>query len=168
MKLIFKSSTLIFSLLLLGCGGKEERKKDGFSVERAKTTVERPAEVPVADAVPASQRIDLANKGVGPIKSLAFSLEIDQALAAEGKKIYDQMCLACHRPDKKFIGPAPKGIFERRTPEWVMNMILNPETMIKEDPLARDLLREFNGAPMANQHLTEDQARAVLEYFKTL
>jgi hypothetical protein len=78
------------------------------------------------------------------------------------------MCTACHKPDKKFIGPAPKGILERRSPEWVMNMILNPEVMIKEDPLTEELLKEFNGAPMANQNLKEDEARAVLEYFRTL
>ncbi|WP_340154151.1 c-type cytochrome, partial [uncultured Winogradskyella sp.] len=81
---------------------------------------------------------------------------------------YTKMCTACHKADKKFIGPAPTGILSRRSPEWVMNMILNPEEMIKQDPLAQDLLLEFNGAPMANQHLTEEEARAVLEYFRTL
>ena len=49
-----------------------------------------------------------------------------------------------------------------------MNMILNPEQMVKEDPLAKELLIEFNGSPMANQGLTEEDARAVLEYFRTL
>jgi hypothetical protein len=49
-----------------------------------------------------------------------------------------------------------------------MNMILNPEVMIKKDPIAKKLLDEFDGAPMANQNLTEDQARQVLEYFRTL
>ena len=76
--------------------------------------------------------------------------------------------MACHRIGKKFIGPPPNGILARRSPEWVMNMILNPEVMVKEDPLAKDLLQEFNGAPMANQGLTEEQARSVLEYFRTL
>jgi mono/diheme cytochrome c family protein len=94
--------------------------------------------------------------------------EIDQAMAAEGKKAYDQLCLACHRIGKKFIGPSPNDILKRRTPEWVMNMILNPEVMVKEDALAKDLMIEFNGSPMANQNLTEEQARAVLEYFRTL
>ncbi len=167
MKTGIKSVALLFSLLLMACGGKEG-KKEGSSVERAKTTTEKPAEAPAADATPASQRINLTDKGIGPIKSVTLAPEIDQALAAKGKETYDQMCMACHKPDKKFIGPAPKGILERRTPEWVMNMILNPEVMIKEDPLAKDLLQEFNGAPMANQHLTEEQARAVLEYFRTL
>ena len=47
-------------------------------------------------------------------------------------------------------------------------MILNPEVMVKEDPVAKALLIEFNGSPMANQGLTEDEARKILEYFRTL
>jgi hypothetical protein len=40
--------------------------------------------------------------------------------------------------------------------------------MVQQNPLAKDLMVEFNGSPMANQGLTEAQARAVLEYFRTL
>lgn len=168
MKIVLKSFTLVFSLLVLSCGGKEEKKKDGFQVERQKSTTEEPVMSSETNTLKPSERIDLESKGVGPITSLTLNDEIDQALATEGKKVYDQMCLACHRVGKKFIGPAPNGLLERRTPEWIMNMILNPEVMVKEDPLARELLIEFNGSPMANQGLTEEQARAVLEYFRTL
>lgn len=166
MKLVFKSVAVIFTLLLMSCGGKEEKKKDGFSVKR-KAETEKKVETP-ASTEKASERVDLASKGVGPVKSIEIAETIDDTLVAEGKKVYDQMCLACHRIGKKFIGPAPDGILERRSPEWVMNMILNPEGMVKEDALAKELLIEFNGSPMANQGLTEDQARAVLEYFRTL
>ena len=48
-----------------------------------------------------------------------------------------------------------------------MNMILNPDVMVKENANARQLLMEYT-APMANQNLTEEEARAVLEYFRTL
>lgn len=168
MKIILKSSAVLFSVLMMSCGGKEEKKKEGFSVDRAKTTTEQPAPEPVATDVKPSETVDLTNKGLGPITSLTLSAEVDQEMAKKGEGIYNQMCLACHRVDKKFIGPAPKGVLERRSPEWVMNMILNPEVMVKEDPLAKALLAEFNGAPMANQGLTEEQARAVLEYFRTL
>ena len=168
MKIILKSSAVLFSVLMMGCGGKEEKKKEGFSVDRAKTTTEQPTPAPAADAAKASETVDLSNKGIGPITSLTLAPEVDQAMAKKGEEIYNKMCLACHRVDKKFIGPAPKGVLERRSPEWVMNMILNPEVMVKEDPLAKALLAEFNGAPMANQGLTEEQARAVLEYFRTL
>ena len=147
---------------------KRRKEKEGFSVDRTKAT-EKPAEIaPVTNVVPASTRIDLSNKGVGPITAVTLDSEIEEAIAKKGEEVYNQMCLACHRVGKKFIGPAPNGILERRSPEWVMNMILNPEGMVKEDALARDLLQEFNGAPMANQGLTEEQARSVLEFFRTL
>ncbi|WP_299532696.1 cytochrome c [Ulvibacterium sp.] len=159
---------LLFVLILLGCGGKEEKKQDGFSIERKKATTEKQVEPPATNQVKASERIDLTSKGVGPIDSITLDAEIDQAMAAQGEEVFNQMCMACHRVGKKFIGPAPNGILEKRTPEWVMNMILNPEVMVKEDPLAKDLLVEFNGSPMANQSLSEEQARAILEYFRTL
>lgn len=99
---------------------------------------------------------------------MTLAEEIDQAMATKGAEVYKKMCTACHKPTKKFIGPAPIGSLERRTPEWIMNMILDPEGMVKNDPLAKALLIEFNGSPMANQNLTEEEARAVLEYFRTL
>lgn len=168
MKIILKSSAVLFSVLMMGCGGKEEKKKEGFSVDRAKPATEQAAPAPTTSDVKPSETVDLTNKGVGPITSVSLAAEIDQEMAKKGEEVYNQMCLACHKVDKKFIGPAPKGILERRSPEWVMNMILNPEVMVKEDPLAKALLGEFNGAPMANQSLTEEQARAVLEFFRTL
>lgn len=116
----------------------------------------------------ASSRVDLSTKGVGPVRNLALPDTIDRALALRGKHIYEENCTLCHKPDEKFIGPAPAGILERRTPEWVMNMILAPELMLKEDSLAMDLFLEYNGSPMANQQLTEQEARAILEYFRTL
>ena len=168
MKILVKSGAFLFMALLLSCGGKEEKKEEGFQVQRQKSTTEKVDTQSTVNTVKPSERVDLTNKGVGPIKSLTLNDDIDTALSEEGKAVFEQMCLACHRVGKKFIGPAPNGILERRTPEWVMNMILNPEVMVKEDPLAKELLMEFNGSPMANQSLTEEQARAVLEYFRTL
>ena len=49
-----------------------------------------------------------------------------------------------------------------------MNIILDPEGMVKNDPLAKSLLKEFNGSPMVNQNLTEKQALAILEYIRSL
>lgn len=108
------------------------------------------------------------NIGVGPIGVFELPTEIDQTMVESGKVAYEAKCTACHKPDKDFIGPSPKGIMERRTAAWVMNMIMDPEGMIKKDPIAKQLLIKFNGAPMANQNLTEEEARAVLEYFRTL
>ncbi len=153
------------AILLVGCGGKEENKKEPFTLKKQTNTENK---VEANKNTKPSEIIDLTNKGIGPIKSLELPAEIDQAMAATGEEVYKRMCTACHRPDKKFIGPAPLGVLERRTPEWIMNMILNPEEMLKDDPLAKALFVEFNGAPMANQNLTQEEARAILEYFRTL
>lgn len=166
MKTTLKLMTILFVTLLLSCGGKEEKKKEGFSYQKKAPTEQ--ATTSKAEKVPASKTIDLTNKGIGPIKSITLGTEIDQSMATHGADVFKKMCTACHRADKKFIGPAPKNILERRTPEWVMNMVLNPEEMTQKDPLAKELLIEFNGSPMANQNLSEDDARAVLEYFRTL
>jgi mono/diheme cytochrome c family protein len=108
------------------------------------------------------------NNGIGPIKAFTLPAEMDDALVTDGKLLYEAKCTACHKIDKKFIGPSPKDILTRRNPAWIMNMILNPEEMIQMDPIAKQLLVEANGAPMANQNLTEPEARAILEYFRSL
>lgn len=165
MKTTLKILPLLFTVFLLHCGGKEEKKTESFTYEKPEVKTQTPVK---EEVVPASKKIDLTNKGVGPVTSVSLSAEVDQALAAHGAEVFKNMCTACHRPDKKFIGPAPTGILDRRTPEWIMNMILNPEEMVQKDPLAKELLIEFNGSPMANQNLSQEDARAVLEYFRTL
>lgn len=107
----------------------------------------------------------LSDKGVGPISELSLD-EIDQVLVSTGKAVFEAKCTACHKMDKRFVGPQLRGVTERRSPEWIMNMILDPDRMVKENKIARDLLGEYL-APMANQSLTKDEARAVLEYFRT-
>ena len=155
------------AFLLIGCGGKTEKKEEGFSVDRTKAS-EKVEEAPKTDEVPASQRITLDNKGVGQIKDITLNPEIDQAMADEGAALFKTNCTACHKVDKRFIGPKMQGILERRSPEWVMNMILDPKLMTEQDRCAKDLLVEFNGAAMANQNLTVEQTRSLLEYFRTL
>lgn len=167
MKIVFRSLALVFSLALLSCGGKEE-KKEGFSVDRSKTTEKAAETAPATNEVPASQRITLDDKGVGQIKDITLDPEINMEMAAAGEEIYKTNCTACHKLDKRFIGPSPKGIMERRSPEWIMNMILDPKLMTEQDRCAKDLLIEFNGAAMANQNLTVEETRSILEYFRTL
>ena len=173
-----KSLKLTLSALaitaLVSCNGGSGNGQNNNASDNAATPA-APAETPAAPtetpAAPAGgANVDLSNKGIGPVKTVNPPLAAtpDQALAEKGKELFKINCTACHKPTKKFIGPAPKGILERRAPEWVMNMILNPEEMIAKDPIAKQLLAEANGAPMANQHLNEEQARAILEYFRTI
>jgi len=144
-------------LTISSCGGGSE----------SQDTTDDQSPQSMVNTESADESDTMSNKGIGPVTSITLG-PVDQAMADEGKVIYDQMCTACHKANEKFIGPAPAGIMSRRSPEWIMNMILNPEQMVREDPIAKQLLVEYNMAPMANQGLTEEQARKILEYFRTL
>ncbi len=104
--------------------------------------------------------------GVGPVSGISLGA-INQAWVTEGEALFKNKCSSCHRPTKKYVGPAPKGVLSRRNPAWIMNMILNPEKMVAEDPVAKELLTRYL-APMANQSLNQDEARKILEFFRTL
>jgi mono/diheme cytochrome c family protein len=105
-------------------------------------------------------------KGIGPVTHVDIPATIDAALVAKGKTIFEGKCTPCHNADEtKKVGPGLKGVTERRKPEWIMNMILNPSEMTQKDPQAMELLATYL-APMANQNLTEEEARSILEYFR--
>ena len=157
-----KSLALLFVLALVtACGPKKEKKK---SFEYKRTTTEKKAEKKEVEKA----AVNLENQGIGPIKSMNFEAEIIQALADEGAGIFKQKCTACHMTDRKLIGPAMKGIYDRRSPAWVMNMILNPTEMLTKDETAIALLKEYNNVMMLNQNLSQEETRALAEYFRTL
>lgn len=132
-------------LFLIGCsGGGNENKRKPIPVKKATT--------PTSVEVKLVTAVELG--------------EIDETLAAEGKESYKRNCTSCHKLGKKLIGPALKGVTERRKPEWIMNMIMNPEYMTANDPIAKKLLEEYI-APMANQSIKEPEARAILEFLRT-
>lgn len=165
-----KKTVLVLAILsfafLYSCGdGGSKKETEKITIGQGR---EDSQEATKPDKSPDGPIIDMSNKGIGPIKALELPETIDMEMVARGQESFKIKCMACHKPDKRFVGPAPTGILERRSPEWIMNMILNPEGMVKEDPIAKQLLIEFNGSPMANQNLTEEEARAVLEYFRTL
>lgn len=168
MKNSIKLIVLALAISISSCGDKEKKEKDNVSLgDYENVTETEKSQESTDDQVKPSERVDLTTKGVGPIKELTLTSEIDEQLAAKGKGIFDNKCSICHKLDIRFIGPSLAGITEKRSPEWIMNMILNPEEMVQKDPLAKEVLIEFNGAPMANQGLSEDEARSILEYLRT-
>lgn len=141
-----------FALTLFSC---KDQASQSNSYTPEKTTTTQISSIP-------------KGSGIGPIKAFRLPETVDSVLADKGKAIFRQKCTACHMPDTKLVGPALKGIVEKRRPEWIMNMILNPVEMLQKDPEAKVLLKEFNNVPMTNQNIPEDEARALLEYFRTL
>ena len=154
MKLKFLT-ILALVVIMSSCGG--EKAKEEVAKDPAKQDVVKEKELDKIDP--------MKDKGVGPIKSITLG-DIDEALVAKGKEVFKLKCTACHKITKRFVGPPLKGVTQRQTPEWIMNMILNPEVMVVENAKAKELLKEYS-APMANQNLTEEEARAILEYFRT-
>ena len=149
-------TAVLVSLTIFQC--KQKEVKGAFSFAKQEKL----------EQLPASKIVNLENKGVGPIDTVIIAEEIDEEMARRGQVVYEQKCNACHKVGTTFIGPPPNGILKRRTPEWVMNMILNPAEMLQKDSLAKALFMEFNGQLMTNQQVAEEEARAILEYFRTL
>jgi cytochrome c5 len=134
----FPALTLLLALGLAACGGSDA--PDAAAPAPAAPTVELP----------------VSSVDVGPI---------DVALATEGQGIYETRCTTCHKMDSRYIGPPLGDVAARREPEWIMNMILAPEKMLQSDADAQALLAEYS-VPMTNQNLSEDEARAILEYLR--
>ena len=104
--------------------------------------------------------------GIGPITAPVTLGAVDQALAAEGLKVFEQKCSACHKMGERYVGPALADVTRRRSSAFIMNMALNPLGMIEKHPETKKLLAEYLIA-MPNQNLTPEQARQVLEYLRT-
>lgn len=143
-----KASLLVAALVvvgLVGCTKKESAPAAGGGEQKA--------------AAPAASA-----KGIGPVTDLkieGFSAE----LAGKGKAAFDAKCAACHKIEERYVGPALKGVTQRRAPEWIMNMIMNPVEMTQKDPQAQALLAEFL-TQMTFQNVSQDETRAILEYFR--
>lgn len=106
------------------------------------------------------------DKGVGPVKDLKLG-PVDKKLASEGQQLFSTKCVACHSLDQQIIGPPLRNVTKRRTPEYVMNMILNPANMEKDDPVTRDVHKKYLATPMTDQGFTQDQAKSLLEYLRS-
>jgi cytochrome c551/c552 len=146
---------LLTTLLAAGCGGKQSE----------------PAATNTASAPPSSATGTTGTTtvpAVSPYDSGPRAAEspVNKAQAELGEKLFQTKgCSACHAFGKKVTGPDLAGVTQRRTAIWIEHQILHPEVMTKEDPIARELFAKHS-LQMPNQKLTEDEARAVIEYFK--
>jgi cytochrome c len=103
--------------------------------------------------------------GIGPIKEEVKLAPIDKNLVVKGEQTFTTKCSACHKLDSRLVGPPLKDVTKRRRPEWIMNMMLNPQQMTQENPTAKELFATYL-VQMTFQDITPDDARAILEYFR--
>lgn len=103
--------------------------------------------------------------GIGPVKEPIELGDVEPELAQTGQKLFKSKCSSCHKLDKDYVGPAQRNVVDQRSPEYIMNMILNPDEMVKKHPEAKKMLAEYM-TPMPQQNVDREQARAILEYFR--
>ena len=126
---------------------------------------------PPSDAAPAAAAgSDLTpfqlENGIGPITEAITLGPVNEEQAEEGKTQFEAKCSACHKLGERYVGPPLGGIREKVTPAFAMNMILNPVEMYTRHPAVKQLLGEYM-TQMPALGLTQEQARAVVEYLRT-
>ena len=96
---------------------------------------------------------------------LQFAL---QGSAEPGQALFEEMCIACHTIGSgTLVGPDLEGVTERRDRDWLLEWIQRPdEVLARGDPIATELLQEFNNVPMPNLGLSEAQAADILAYLE--
>lgn len=107
-----------------------------------------------------------AKTGVGPIKDeVELGLTIDEEMANKGENLFNNKCATCHEIHESATGPALGGVLDKRSPQWVMNMILNPRGMVESDPQAMALKAEYE-TQMVDLDLSKEEAREIVEYLR--
>jgi len=92
---------------------------------------------------------------------------VEGALADLGAQVFDTKCAACHalRGEPR-LGPNLEGVTQRRTYGWIQAMILAPDSMTRDDPLARTLRQGYGVQMLVAGGMDTLRTRAVLEFLR--
>jgi len=155
--------SLIMLLINVSCSSDNSQQANaGMSQPANKTVVVAATNTASANAGLSDFQME---HGIGPITEELKLEAVDVNLAKKGEKTFETKCFSCHRLNDRYVGPPLVEVTKRRKPEYIMNMILNPNEMVQKHPVAKKLLAEFM-TPMTFQNVTKDDARAILEYFR--
>ena len=148
---VSRAATAALLVLAAACGGGGDAGE-----------TEASSSAPDGAALTAEQ----LEKGIGPVASVSLG-ELDAELAARGEEQFRMKCSACHKFGERYVGPDLADVLDRRTPEYVMNMMMNPAEMLEKHPDAKALLAEFF-TPMPEQNIDRETARSLLEYLRQM
>lgn len=100
---------------------------------------------------------------------LAVSISFAKADVAEGEKLFNANCAACHALNEKVVGPALKGVNEKYDEAWLIKWVKNSQAMVKSgDAKAVKVYNENNQMVMTSfENLSDAQVKSILEYIKT-
>lgn len=159
MKKIYIICVLGLVLSLYACGGGSNSSSHSSNESTKTSTTSSTENIDV--------NIYSGSKGVGEFNNVDIPNEIDKKMVAKGNEVFQTKCVACHLiGDHNMIGPGLKGITKIRTPEWILNMITNPDGMLSKDPVAKVLLKKFNNVRMTNQGITKEEALQLYEFLR--
>jgi len=161
MKRSFALAVMAGLIIFSFCQGEAGRRSAGQPAAVSQTSSEG-AVAPGLDPPAAGQARPV---GIGPVKSLSLG-PVDQALADNGKALFEDRCAMCHGLGEAKSGPAVGNILNEVAPEYVMNFLLNTGVMEQKDARIIGLIKKFT-MPMPAPGLDKDQARAILEYLRT-
>ena len=89
--------------------------------------------------------------------------------AAAGEQLFKQNCTSCHMVDKKLVGPALRGVTERREQDWLIKWIRNSAELIASgDKEANAIFNEYNQSVMNSfPQFSDDDILNILNYVET-
>lgn len=98
-----------------------------------------------------------------------FLILTSVSYAQDGEKLFKGNCAACHKVDKKLVGPPLKGVQEKWEGRDIKAWIKNSQQYLKDNPGDADaqaIYEEYNKAVMTPIALNDEQIDAVLKYIK--
>ena len=85
---------------------------------------------------------------------------------AKGKQLFNQHCAACHKMDRKLVGPPLQDVVELQGRDWTKEWIYNSKALIDSgDDHAVEIWEEYNRAAMpAYNFLPDEELEDIVEY----
>ncbi|MDA3946135.1 MAG: Sec-dependent nitrous-oxide reductase [Helicobacteraceae bacterium] len=113
-------------------------------------------------------QVKTADVGIRAKDSLVSLIATKQSSVVQaGKKAFDEGgCSGCHVIGKVSSGPDLTGVLQRHEngEKWVKDFIMKPEAMYSDDYI-KGMIDYFN-LKMPNQHMSEQETKDIIEYFK--
>ena len=92
---------------------------------------------------------------------------VDTVLADVGQRLFRKRCSACHAiTGESRVGPDLAGVTRRRELGWIRSMILAPDSMTVEDPVARELKGEYEVQMLTPRTFEAVHALALVEFLR--
>ena len=90
----------------------------------------------------------------------------DDPAVTAGKALFNANCAACHKLNKRAVGPALKGVSAKYDKEWLYSWIKNSTAMVKSgDAQAVAIYEEYNGSVMTSfPQLSNEDIDNILAY----